>query len=1216
MATMSGVVSSQTNSFGKKEEKRDGKADERERIEKSIRDTEKTQLLKKAIDPTQAAEQGDATAQNQLGVSYASGTGVAKDSKKAIVWYTRAAKQGHIAAQYNLGVCYAIGEGVRKDPKKAAEWFTRAARQGDAAAQSMLGMCYDNGQGVEKDTKKAVEWYTKAAQQGHAAAQDALGICYANGEGVEQDSKKAAEWYTRAAEQGLADAQDALGICYANGEGVEQDTQKAIEWFTRAAKQGHPSAQNALGVCYVNGDGMARNPKRAAAWFASAAKQGHASAQHHLGLCYAKGDGVGKDPQKAVAWFTKAAEQGDAAAQSILGVYYVNGEGVGKDPQKAVAWFTRAAEQGHASAQHHLGLCYAIGNGVAKDPKAAVEWYTRAARQGVADAQYNLGILYVTGEGVEQDPKKAAEWYTKAAEQGIADAQHNLGICYANGTGVEEQDPKAAAEWFTRAARQGVAVAQYALGVCYANGEGVKKDPKAAAEWYTRAAEQAYAAAQHHLGVCYDNGEGVESDPKKAVEWYTRAAEQRVAIAQNNLGVCYYNGKGVTKDPKAAAEWFTRAAEQGVANAQYNLGVCYENGEGVEEKDPKAAAEWFTRAARQGVAAAQYAIGVYYYNGVGVAKDLKKAAEWFTSAAEQAHPAAQVHLGICYDNGESKERLELLTAASVLAGGGAAKAGNARTIDVLRHHEALQSYIELGIQAPHKGTEASGMPILPGYQELQSKSALATSRLSVHSEDTRSADHRDMEVAGASPVICSSAPPLSTASIAGKIVNQEATTPKLKWLKSKWEKVSDTTEKRLMEPVVLQSTPHTVNIALVGDDDDTIECARSRFTSSQKLYQTILRGRSKGPQPTFAYLYKLNDKNDKFEKKYASVWNKIREEFNEARARAVGDFSARDYFSTKLVEENPKHYHEIISYIVKHFKDINRYDELDKVSRTEDTKRVVEESHDDQESPTEQFFEDLRSKLIELLSARFFNCSHKTYRTLQALGVIYYPPDHTWMQNFSWVLGHLHKKHDFFILSSIIDSQFHTTEGYEDKPSAFALEICTVLKAGYDLIYHKKKRQFLLVPGQDFDLRSCASNGTPGHGIYPSKEEVAQIFSYLGENIEKLRQREVVKLSYGLMRSATSDAEIISSSTQHAPATTASYRGDPGNDIGSVSGSTVWEVHAKIAAGGGGMGFIGPNLTSSSLTARATYTQGTATSASVAGARGDAQATTSSRAHP
>ena len=50
------------------------------------------------------ADQGDATAQSNLGVMYASGQGVPKDYAQAVKWYRLAADQGDARAQFNLGL--------------------------------------------------------------------------------------------------------------------------------------------------------------------------------------------------------------------------------------------------------------------------------------------------------------------------------------------------------------------------------------------------------------------------------------------------------------------------------------------------------------------------------------------------------------------------------------------------------------------------------------------------------------------------------------------------------------------------------------------------------------------------------------------------------------------------------------------------------------------------------------------------------------------------------------------------------------------------------------------------------------------------------------------------------------------------------------------------------------------------------------------------------
>ena len=49
------------------------------------------------------------------------------------------AEQGDVTAQNNLGVMYRDGEGVTHDYAEALKWFRKAADQGDAHAQTNLG---------------------------------------------------------------------------------------------------------------------------------------------------------------------------------------------------------------------------------------------------------------------------------------------------------------------------------------------------------------------------------------------------------------------------------------------------------------------------------------------------------------------------------------------------------------------------------------------------------------------------------------------------------------------------------------------------------------------------------------------------------------------------------------------------------------------------------------------------------------------------------------------------------------------------------------------------------------------------------------------------------------------------------------------------------------------------------------------------------------------
>jgi TPR repeat protein len=163
----------------------------------------------------------------------------------------QAAEQGNPEAESDLGLMYAKGDGVAKDSAMAVQWFTKAAQQGLARAQNNLGVMYEDGNGVAKDDVEAVKWFRAAAEQGFAPAQDKLAAKYLNGEGVARDPIEALKWFAKSAEQGNPEAESDLGLMYAKGDGVAKDSAMAVQWFTKAAQQGLARAQNNLGVMYI-----------------------------------------------------------------------------------------------------------------------------------------------------------------------------------------------------------------------------------------------------------------------------------------------------------------------------------------------------------------------------------------------------------------------------------------------------------------------------------------------------------------------------------------------------------------------------------------------------------------------------------------------------------------------------------------------------------------------------------------------------------------------------------------------------------------------------------------------------------------------------------------------------------------------------------------------------------------------------------------------------
>ena len=118
------------------------------------------------------AEQGDASAQYNLGVRYAFGRGVPQDEAEAVRWYRLSADQGDADAQYELGGRYSFGEGVPQDEAEAVRWYRLSAEQGNATAQWLLGIRYAIGEGVLKDSVLAHMWCNIAGANGNEAARE------------------------------------------------------------------------------------------------------------------------------------------------------------------------------------------------------------------------------------------------------------------------------------------------------------------------------------------------------------------------------------------------------------------------------------------------------------------------------------------------------------------------------------------------------------------------------------------------------------------------------------------------------------------------------------------------------------------------------------------------------------------------------------------------------------------------------------------------------------------------------------------------------------------------------------------------------------------------------------------------------------------------------------------------------------------------------------
>jgi uncharacterized protein len=117
--------------------------------EKSASSPPASKLTQNADVDARLAEQGDAFAQYRLGRYYAQRDG--RQTPESVSWYKKAspglhrlAETGNGQAMYVLGVMYAYGRGVARDTEQARRWLTQAVEYKITAAKPVLASLETN----------------------------------------------------------------------------------------------------------------------------------------------------------------------------------------------------------------------------------------------------------------------------------------------------------------------------------------------------------------------------------------------------------------------------------------------------------------------------------------------------------------------------------------------------------------------------------------------------------------------------------------------------------------------------------------------------------------------------------------------------------------------------------------------------------------------------------------------------------------------------------------------------------------------------------------------------------------------------------------------------------------------------------------------------------------------------------------------------------------
>ena len=231
----------------------------------------------------QAAQDGNAAAQAELGYRYYWGQGLSKSVDDAAYWFNLAAAQKNAYAERGLGMISLYGELGEASIDEAILHFEKAAKKDDASASNYLGAIYSGVYGGEKNLDLAIKWYKKSADDGNIHAFYELGKLYLDEESI-QNSQEAAKWFKKGQKVGQLDAATALADLYRKGNGVEKDYEKAFSLYKEAAED----------------------------------EYGPVRAQYHLAVMYEKGRGTEKNLDLAKEWYKKAADRGSKKAEAAL----------------------------------------------------------------------------------------------------------------------------------------------------------------------------------------------------------------------------------------------------------------------------------------------------------------------------------------------------------------------------------------------------------------------------------------------------------------------------------------------------------------------------------------------------------------------------------------------------------------------------------------------------------------------------------------------------------------------------------------------------------------------------------------------------------------------------------------------------------------------------------------------------------------------------------
>ncbi len=173
------------------------------------------------------------------------------DTHGMLRWWTEAAQEGDANAQNNLGAAYLTGaDGLSRDCALARKWLACAAAKSHPVALANYGTMLYNGDCLLSDKATALRYWQRSDSLGCALGTHALGFYWEQ----KRKYRAALACFERNAERDYAPSLFSLGIYYyrGTGKGLDKDRDKGCEYLLRSVNLDYTPAIRALNAKEFN----------------------------------------------------------------------------------------------------------------------------------------------------------------------------------------------------------------------------------------------------------------------------------------------------------------------------------------------------------------------------------------------------------------------------------------------------------------------------------------------------------------------------------------------------------------------------------------------------------------------------------------------------------------------------------------------------------------------------------------------------------------------------------------------------------------------------------------------------------------------------------------------------------------------------------------------------------------------------------------------------